>query len=695
LDPFAPGVTAPVYLEGSMRRAFLLLSFAIATSSFGQTEIPPYHFSSAGLSTPMRAPLLRGNGPGGLQVSWLQGGHSQGIPAIAFSPDGQILVTGANNGVPIDSTIKVWSVTGGTLLRTLKDDPSGAPFQEAIACFDFSPDGHLLASGETNGRVSIWDTSTWTLAARFYSTGLGGGFFPTILSIRFSPNGELLVAGSTKLLSQPPVIQTGGIIDVRSVSDWSLIRTLGYQGQSVYSISFFPDSIHLAAAAEETDFAIWNVQAGSIELRVPTAELTIRVAFSPTGLSLVTSSAFGLFELWDPSTWQRLFTLSNHGVIYSLSYSADGTRLSGATTGNLRVWDTESGALLQTITGYRNGPASVALSPDGSFAATGGGQTYPDIQFSEICNGSIALTLNELVTELPSAAISSDGALVAVGETAFVVIGTHYYNVHLFNAADGSPAGLLEGHTGAISALAPNPADPNLLASASGDRSIRIWDLTTHQTVRTLLGHSSGVDSVVYSPDGRLIASGSSDHLIKLWNADTGEELNTLYGHTHFVRALAFSPDGLTLVSGSLDTTAKLWNVETGQEITTLAGHNGAVNAVAFSPDGTLVATGGSDGLSNFWDPTTGQLIRTLSGHTLPIRTIGFAPGGSLFVSGGDDRSMKLWNACTGDLLQTVVDEMGNGVDAIAFSPDGRSLSYTRKDGTLVTATYPMFACEP
>ena len=381
-------------------------------------------------------------------------------------------------------------------------------------------------------------------------------------------------------------------------------------------------------------------------------------------------------------------------MIYSVSYSADGTEISGGTSGSLRIWDTGSGGLIQTVSGFRNGPASAVLSPDGTFAATGGGQNYPDVQFSSVSDGTIFQTLNQLVTELPSAAISSDSTVVAVGESASFVIGTRQFLIHLFNAADGSPAGLLEGHTGVVASLAADPADPNLLASASGDRSVRIWDLQTQQTVRSLLGHSSGVNCVAYSPDGRLIASGSSDQSIKLWDADTGDELNTLTGHTHFVKAVSFSPDGSILASGSLDNSLKLWSVDTGEEINTLLGHSGGINAVAFSPDGTVLASGSTDTQVKFWNPATGEEIRTLAGHTGPIRAIGFSQNGNLFFSGSDDRTLKLWNACNGELLQTVTDEMGNGVDAIALSPDGRRLSYARKDGTLVTATYPDFSCE-
>ena len=139
--------------------------------------------------------------------------------------------------------------------------------------------------------------------------------------------------------------------------------------------------------------------------------------------------------------------------------------------------------------------------------------------------------------------------------------------------------------------------------------------------LQKLEGHTSGVTAVAFSQDGLLLASASYDHTVRLWNPTTGQEVQKLKGHTSGVHAVAFSQDGLLLASASYDHTVRLWNPTTGQEVQKLEGHTSWVNAVAFSQHGLLLASASNDRTVRLWNPTTGQEIKRLEDMPV-IRTI-------------------------------------------------------------------------
>ena len=120
-------------------------------------------------------------------------------------------------------------------------------------------------------------------------------------------------------------------------------------------------------------------------------------------------------------------------------------------------------------------------------------------------------------------------------------------------------------------------------------------DPTKFTCLKTLEGHSDGVASVAYSPDGTKIISGSDDYTIKIWDANTGQCLKTLEGHSLFVNSVAYSPDGTKIISGSDDNTIKIWDANTGECLKTFEGHSESVNSVAYSPDGTKIISGSFD----------------------------------------------------------------------------------------------------
>ena len=229
----------------------------------------------------------------------------------------------------------------------------------------------------------------------------------------------------------------------------------------------------------------------------------------------------------------------------------------------------------------------------------------------------------------------------------------------------------LEGHTSSITELVFS-SDGTTLASASEDRTIRLWDVTTGTHKHKLTGHNSYIYSIAFSPDGTILASGSGNGKIRIWDATTGQYRVTLEGHQSYVNSLAFSSDGKTLVSGSADQTIRLWDASTLQYRVTLEGHTDSINSVAFSPDGTTLASGSNDRTIRLWDATTGFHQQTLTGHTSSIYDISFIQDGQTLTSKSNDRTVRLWDASTGQYKETL---NVNNLRKVSINTDGTMLA--------------------
>ena len=237
--------------------------------------------------------------------------------------------------------------------------------------------------------------------------------------------------------------------------------------------------------------------------------------------------------------------------------------------------------------------------------------------------------------------------------------------------AQDFPYTSLEGHTNRVIKIVFS-SDGATLASASEDRTIRLWDIATGTHKHTLTGHNSYIYSAVFSPDRLTLASGSENGRIRFWNVTTGQYRVTLEGHSSSVRSVAFSPDGQTLASGSSDRTIRLWNATTGLYRVTLEGHSETINSVAFSPDGQTLASGSSDRTIRLWSATTGFHKQTLTGHTSSIYDISFIRDGKTLVSKSDDGTIRLWDTTTGQHKETLsVSNLRN----VSINSDGTMLA--------------------
>ncbi|XP_011824840.1 PREDICTED: guanine nucleotide-binding protein subunit beta-2-like 1 isoform X1 [Mandrillus leucophaeus] len=236
--------------------------------------------------------------------------------------------------------------------------------------------------------------------------------------------------------------------------------------------------------------------------------------------------------------------------------------------------------------------------------------------------------------------------------------------------------GTLKGHNGWVTQIATTPQFPDMILSASRDKTIIMWKLTRDETnygipQRALRGHSHFVSDVVISSDGQFALSGSWDGTLRLWDLTTGTTTRRFVGHTKDVLSVAFSSDNRQIVSGSRDKTIKLWNTLGVCKYTVQdESHSEWVSCVRFSPNSSnpIIVSCGWDKLVKVWNLANCKLKTNHIGHTGYLNTVTVSPDGSLCASGGKDGQAMLWDLNEGKHLYTL--DGGDIINALCFSPN-------------------------
>ena len=234
------------------------------------------------------------------------------------------------------------------------------------------------------------------------------------------------------------------------------------------------------------------------------------------------------------------------------------------------------------------------------------------------------------------------------------------------------PTVTIAAHSDRICALAFSP-NGQWLASAGGDRQIRLWQWATASLQAAWDGHDGRITALLFSPDGDSLISASSDRTVRVWPITGGPARHCLKHHQDWVSAIALSPDGQTLASSGDDGRLVLWNWRSGELLHSWRAHSRPIPALAWSHDGQVLIGGCSDGLIGFWDARSGDRLHSLQQHLGRICALQATPDGQWLISAGEDKTIKLWPLQAGqpsnDKPQRIFRDSTEAVFALAIAP--------------------------
>ncbi len=473
-------------------------------------------------------------------------------------------------------------------------------------------------------------------------------------------------------------------------------------GAALFSVAVSPDGRLLAAVGENGTAVLFDVESSELIERLEGHLGHVRDAvFHPAGEWVATGGDDGQITRWSvPAAGapvEQLHAWRAPAAVWSLAVSPDGRLLaSGGRDGDVTLWQAATGELVRRLEGHRKPIAdstSLTFSPSGELLASA---SYDETaRLWQVATGKSLHTLSGHNAEVLGVAFTPDGKQLATASVDRRVV--------LWDVATGRQVRVFTGHRNTVFSLAfvpRRPDDPDiatgaaLLASASRDRNLRVWDPDSGVTLRVLQGHAAGAiglavhatapdggaqafsvsndgtvrrwavaslphqrlldlpapaHAAAIAPGGDRVAVGFRDGALRFYALPAGHLLaEDEAAHTSTIKRLAYDVSGRRLASASFDATAKLWAVSGDGMLAaerTFEGHEDGVHGLAFSPDGRTLATAAYDGRVGLFAVDGEAESRFFAAHEGDVQSVAFDPGGSRLLSAGfADKTTRLWD---------------------------------------------------
>lgn len=574
-------------------------------------------------------------------------GHTNRITCIDIQRNGSLAASSS-----WDKTVRVWNSETGEQVTKL-DLPSGA---ESVA---FHPQGHVLVTGTS--KVQFWTTAGWE---PFASINVKN----SVMSLSISPDGNLVACG----------LYNGDILIFEFATQRQVARLIGHTNKTE-SIEFSSDGKRLASASGDNTARLWDIESQREIIRMEHPLAVHSVAFAPVGNLLATASFDRMVRFWSAESGVQLGEIEGHRrLVASLAFSRDGRFLGTGSHDQVRLWRLNDVHSRSQLSGHLSGKPIdwIEFSPDGSLLAMHGDHRDKrlrlwnmhthSIEYDYLTDqGFIRATFDSRGRWLAVSSAEAEWASSTEGDCHLELIDLHSFHrfpmesvppyvidTLAFNSlgtrlATGSRAGEISiwnpddrnlnrsfsANTEPVSCLIFSPTDDDLLASASWDGMIYLWDLSSsNRPIGKLDGHKDKVYSLAFSSNGKQLASSSpgDSSVILLWDVESGQILQRFRGHRLGINSVAISQDGRWVASGAQDGTVRLWDADSGNELVRFAEHAEAVNRVVFTADGKHLFSTSSDGTIRSRDLRTAADLQSPTRQHVEAETGLFLDGNTI-----------------------------------------------------------------